>query len=641
MNEELEVDNTEVTAANADSITPQTANEADIKNEELHKEIVQEDNSQEFDAAALEGKSLDELVEEARGLLIQTPKTASIRLKAIRTVFYDKYNTAKDEAKEQYTADNTDESPDFVYEKASLIDSLKCIEDEIKKAREEEKKRVEDEKKKNVARKESLIAKLETILVSDETLQTIAEVKGIQKEWKSIRVLPKEAINSLWDRYNVLLNSFYDNHGINIELKELDRQKNLESKIELTKKVESLKAEKSLKRSFIMLNKLHEEFKNIGPVPNESREPIWQAFKMASDAVYENKRKLYEELEAAKEGNLAKKIILSEKADLLNAVAPKDLKGWNEKAKAFDELFAEWKTIGPVPKSNKDAVWIQFNGVRNDFFTGRKAFFKELNAARNQNLKTKEMLCEKAEASKDSKDWATTSRAMIALQADWKKIGPVPEKVNQAIWKRFRKACDHFFEAKNEVFSGKREEEKASLVKKEALVIQLTELSSKEIDHKKAFEELKQINAEWRSAGFVPHKDVKRISKAYDMANNAVYTKYSGQIEAAKAANLSDHYKELKGSSKDGVKELENEERNIKRKITTLNEEVASIERNMSFFSKSKTAEKMLKDFDAKIKKANTQVANLKKELGVLKSVKRAEIPTEETNVTDQASKKE
>jgi hypothetical protein len=219
---------------------------------------------------------------------------------------------------------------------------------------------------------------------------------------------------------------------------------------------------------------------------------------------------------------------------------------------------------------------------------------------------------------------------MIALQADWKKIGPVPEKVNQAIWKRFRKACDHFFEAKNQAFSGKREEEKANLIEKEALITQLTELSTKDIDHKKAFAELKQINAEWRSAGFVPHKDVKRISKAYDIANNAVYTKYSGQIEAAKAANLNDHYKELKEGSKDGIKELENEERNIKRRITTLNEEVASIERNMSFFSKSKTADKMLKDFDSKIKKANAQIGNLKKELGVLKSVKRTNTSTED-----------
>lgn len=630
MNEELEVNNTEVTVANTETNTTEAANQTDTKNKELFKEIVQEDNSQEFDASTLDGKSLDELVEEARSLLIQTPKTASMRLKVIRTVFYDKYNLSKNEAKEQYTAERTDESPDFVYEESGLIDNLKEIEDEIKKAREEEKKRVEAEKKSNLARKEALIAQLEIILGSDETLETIAEVKEIQKEWKTIRVLPKEAIGSLWDRFNVLLNSFYDNHGINIELKELDRQKNLESKIELTKKVETIKDEKSLKRSFIMLNKLHEEFKNIGPVPHESREPIWRAFKMASDAVYEDKRKRYEELEAAKESNLAKKIILSEKADLLNAIAPKDLKGWNDKAKAFEELFAEWKKIGPVPKSNKDSVWIQFNGVRNDFFTNRKAFFKELNAARNQNLKSKEALCGKAEELQESKEWNTTSKTMIALQADWKKIGPVPEKVNQAIWKRFRKACDHFFEAKNQAFSGKREEEKANLIEKEALITQLTELSTKDIDHKKAFAELKQINAEWRSAGFVPHKDVKRISKAYDIANNAVYTKYSGQIEAAKAANLNDHYKELKEGSKDGIKELENEERNIKRRITTLNEEVASIERNMSFFSKSKTADKMLKDFDSKIKKANAQIGNLKKELGVLKSVKRTNTSTED-----------
>lgn len=632
MNEEIEVDTTETTAANTESNTTPAASEADLKNEQLHKAIAREDNDQEFDASSLYEKTLEDLVEEAKSLLMQTPKTASVRLKIIRSVFFDKYNTEKDAAKELYNTQKTDESPDFVFEKSVLIDNLKSVEDEIKKAREEEKKRTEEEKKKNLAHKESLLAKLEGIVAADETLATIADVKEIQREWKGIRVLPKESINDLWERYNILLNKFYDNHGINIELKELDRQKNLEAKIELTKKVESINDEKSLKRSFIMLNKLHEEFKNIGPVPQESREPIWQAFKSASDAVYENKRKIYEELEVAKEGNLAKKKILCEKADLLNAVMPKDIKGWNDKSKAFEDLFAEWKKIGPVPKSNKDAVWIQFNGVRNDFFTNKKVFFKELNAGRNENLKAKEELCKQVEALKDSKDWAATGKAIIALQADWKKIGPVPEKVNQAIWKRFRTACDTFFDAKNAAFSGKREEEKANLEKKETLVAALQALATTEVDHKKAFEELKKINAEWRSAGFVPHKDVKRISKAYEDANNAVYTKYKKQIDEAKAANLGEHYKQLRESSPNGVKELENEERNIKRRITTLKEEVASIERNMSFFAKSKTADKMLKDFNAKIDKATKQIARLKKELAVIKNAKRIDKPAETTD---------
>jgi hypothetical protein len=635
MNEELEVSNTEATAVNTESKTTPSVNETDLKNEELHKAIVAEETEEQFNAAALEEKSLEELAAETKALLMLTPKTASERMKIIRKVFYDKYNPAKEDAKEKYNAEKAEDAPDFEFEKTPLIDELKAVEEEIKKARAEEKKRIDEEKKKNLAAKEALITKLEAIVAEDETLETIAAVKEIQREWKSIRVLPKESVNDLWDRYNTLLNRFYDNHGINIELKELDRQKNLEAKIELTKKVEAIKDEKSIKRSFILLNKYHEEFKNIGPVPQESREPIWQAFKSASDAVYEQKRKIYDELETAKEGNLQKKIILSEKADLLNAVKPKDVKGWNEKTKAFEELFAEWKKIGPVPKSNKDAVWIQFNGVLNDFYTERKAFFKNLNSARNENLKLKEALCEKAEALKDSKDWAATGKAIIALQADWKKVGPVPEKVNQAIWKRFRSACDFFFEAKNEAFSGKREEEKANLEKKEALIKQLQELTSQNADHKQAFTDLKKINAEWRNAGFVPYKDAKRISKAYDDANNAVYTKYSGQIEAAKEANLSEYYQQLKTSSPNGVSQLEKEERNIKRRITTLNEEIASIERNMSFFNKSKTADKMLKDFNVKIERVNKQISKLKKELSVIKNAKKSD-PLEEDNGTDE-----
>lgn len=625
MNEELEVKNTEVTEVTAEHTIPAKISETDLKNNQLHKDVIREENEQDFDVSTLDGKSLEELLEEARNLLIQTPKVASVRIKLLRDIFTRKYAAAKKEAQEMYEAQKTDETLAFEFEKEPLTLLLKTIEIEIKQAREEEKKRIEGEKQKNLARKEALIAQLQNVVTADETDQTIAEVKDIQKEWKGIRVLPKESINGLWERYNMLLNTFYDNHSINLELKELDRQKNLEAKIELTKKMESILEEKSLKRSFILLNKLHEEFKNIGPVPPESREPIWNAFKSASDAVYEDKRKIFEALESEKETNLQKKQILCEKADLLNAVYPKDLKGWNEKAKAFDDLFSDWKKIGALPKSNKDAAWIQFNGVRNDFYIHRKAFFKELNSGRNENLKAKQLVCEQVEALKDSTDWVATSKSIITLQANWKKIGPVPEKINQAIWKRFRSACDHFFAAKNEALSGKREEEIENLKQKEALVQSLKDLAQKEEEHKSAFEKLKQINAEWRTIGFVPLKDVKRISKAYDKANGAVYAKYSSQIEAAKAANLGDHYKQIKEASPNGIKELEYEEQNIKRKITLLNEEISSIERNMSFFAKSKTADKMLKDFNNKIEKAKKQIDRLKKELGVIRNAKRAD----------------
>lgn len=624
MNEGNKVDESKI--SNEETLAPvveNTADDKEIQNSILEKAVTSEDEPEEaLDIAALEKLPLEKIVEEAEGVIIHTPKAASKRFKAIREIFYAKFNAAKDEAQAAYDESKNDESPAFVFEKEALNEQMQEVASKVKQAREEEKQRIEQEQKKNLEHKEALLTKLEALVEQDETLESINEVKEIQREWKTIRALPKDAIQGLWDRYHALQNRFYDNHSINIELKELDRQKNLEAKIELTKKVEALVEEKSLKRSFILLNKYHEEFKNIGPVPKESREPIWQAFKTATDDVYDAKRKVQEKLDAEKELNLEKKEILAEKAELVNQVRPEKTKDWNDKAKYLDDLFEDWKKIGPVPKSNKDEVWKKFNGVRNDFYTARKKYFEELNAGRTENLKAKEALCEKVEALKDSKDWATTSKEIIRLQGEWKKIGPVPDKVNQAIWKRFRGACDAFFNAKNEAFSGKREEETENLKKKEALIAALNELTNKKVDHKEAFAELKKINAEYRSIGFVPHKNVKKINAQYDEANKAVYDKYSKQIEEAKAANLNEHYKNMLDMN--GSRSIEQEERNIKQKLSQLSEEIASIERNMSFFSKSKTAEKMLQDFNAKIEKTNKLIAKLKKELGVLKSVKRA-----------------
>jgi hypothetical protein len=578
--------------------------------------------SETIDPSILQDKSLDELLEIAKGLLVKTPKMASDQFSLIRKKFYDKYNTEKDQEYDAYKKEDNDADTEFVFSKHHLIDQIRGIEEQIKQALKEEKERIELEKKKNLVLKKKLLIKLEELVSQDETLETINEVKEIQKEWKAIRILPKESVNELWDKYNFLQNKFYDNHSINIELKELDRQKNLAYKIELTKKVEGLMEEKSIKRCFIMLNKYHEEFKNTGPVPRESSEPIWQAFKKASDAVHEVKQKIIEELESNKVENLKKKEILLEKAILINAVQARTPKEWSEKTKQFDDLFTEWKKIGPVPKSNKDAVWINFNGNRNDFFSQKKIFFNELNEQRNENLKAKETLCEQVEALKSSTDWVGTAKKIIQIQADWKKIGPIPEKYNQKIWKKFRAACDFFFDAKNEANAGKREIETENLKKKEELIAQLQELASSEAENKTAFQSLKKINAAWRTIGFIPHKHLNRVNKAYDTASNAVYKKYSQQIEKEKAANLTEHYSEIINSNQ-GSQALEKEERNIQRKIKNLNEEIASIETNMSFFAASKTADKMLKEFEQKINKTKKHIDRLKKELTTIKHVRR------------------
>ncbi len=575
------------------------------------------DSEKQLDATSYQQNTLEELIDLANGLMVQTPSTAIKHFNIIKKIFYDKYNDEKNQEE-----DSKKENSEFEFSKKHLIETIKNIENQIKLAQKEEKERVNLEKKKNFERRNDLLKQLEDLVNQDETLETINQVKDIQKEWKSIRILPNNGINDQWTQYHYLQNKFYDNHSINIELKELDRQKNLEYKIELTKKMESLIDEKSIKRCFIMLNKYHEEFRNTGPVPKESEEPIWLAFKKASDEIRLSKQAEIDAIENTKEDNLKQKEILLEKAILINAVTPKSSKEWADKTKQMDELFTEWKKIGPIPKANNEEVWINFSGNRNDFFSKKKLFYSEQNSLRKENLTAKENLCVKVDELKNSTDWAKTSKLIIQLQQEWKEIGPVPDKYNQAIWKKFRSACDFFFDAKNKANSGKIQLEKENLHKKEALIEELQTLAKSNEEHKTAFQLLKRINADWRSIGFVPHKKVKTISKAYESANNAVYNKFSKQIEDAKNANLKEHYEELVQTS-NGDKALIKEEQNLNRKIQNIQEEITGLETNMSFFASSKTADKMLKDFELKISKNRKLIDALKKEITTLKQVRK------------------
>lgn len=608
----------ETTSAKADN--SMTLMEQDKQANPVVEESLEKTQPEELKSESLTNKTIEELLDVAKESLVKTPKAAHINYLTIKPLFFEKYNGEKNAAKSLFKPKS--EEDEFVFEKTNLVDEFIQLGKDIAQAKAEEAKRIEAEKQANLKEKKWLLATLREIVEQDETLESISRVKEIQKEWKAIRVLPQSEVNALWDEYNALQDKFYDNHSINIELKELDRRKNLEAKIELTKKVEALSSEKSIKRTFIMLNKYHEEFKNIGPVPKISREPIWEAFKKASDAIYSEKRAILTKLDVQKEDNLKRKELLVEKAVVLNELSPTTIKEWNTKQKQLDDLFTEWKKIGPVPKSNNDAAWTAFNEVRNTFYTARKEFFKEINSERKENLKKKEDLCKQVEAIKDSTDWKEASSKIISLQQEWKSIGPVPDKVNNAIWRRFRSACDTFFNAKNKAFAGKREEESQNLVKKEEILVKLDELLKSDIGYKEALAALKEINKSWRNIGFVPHKALKRISSSYKTATNAVYDKFSDQMKEAKESNLKEHYTTL-GQTQDGSKTLDFEQRKISKRIAGIKEEIAGIQRNMSFFASSKTADSLLKDFEKKIARLENQIKGLKRELTAINQVRK------------------
>lgn len=583
----------------------------------MHEEIENEHllHGDGMDLHDLDELSFDQLHELAKNAIILTPSVAVKRLKQIKSQYISSLIERKKNEPEDV------ENPLDVEQYRTQFDLLMTTAEE---ALDEEKKRRTAERQSNYSKKLALLASLTNITENDETEETIEQVKQIQREWKAIRNVPKEKEQELWDKYHFILDTFYDNHSINIELKELDRKKNLEIKIELTKKVEALKNEKSLKKSYILLNKYHEEFRNTGPIPKESREAIWNAFKAASDEIYDLNKAKQDEINNERGENLKKKQLLIEKAAVLAQLSYDSISDWNAKTKAMDAIFDEWKKIGPVPHPQSDAIWEAFNAERNTFYSHKKGFLSVVNKERKDNLKKKEELCIQVEAIKDSTDFDNTTKEILNIQKKWKKIGPVPNRMNQVIWKRFRSACDHFFARKEETFKSQRESEKANLELKQGLLKEMEGLLQSEEEEKKIFEELKRIGSAWHSIGHIPRKNMKNINDRYNKITDTIFSKYKKSKSDLNAEEQKEHFRQI-ALAPNGLKRLKEMEVGIRKKIGHLNSEVVTLEQNMGFFASSKTANAMLKDFEKKVENTKAQIDKLKAELRLISQAKKVQ----------------
>lgn len=488
--------------------------------------------------------------------------------------------------------------------------------------RADEKRLAEEEKQKNLQAKRKIIDKLKELSDTDETETIFKEVLDLQKQWKQIRTVPREHMQELWESYRFYLDKFYDNHAINNELKEKDRQKNLETKIELIKKVTQLHEEKSIKKAHILLNKYHEEFKNAGPVPGKDvAEDIWKRFKEASDKVLSEKRAQLETIKAKRNENLELKKVLCEKVEHINQLPLSSPKAWKEKADEITAIFNEWKTIGPVPESVNDQIWKRFREAQNIFNHNRRHFFDHLNSGKEKNLELKTALCEEAEKLSESTQFDATAKMLISLQEKWKSIGPVPDSKNDIIWSRFRAACDKFFKRKDEFYKEKSSSEKENLSAKEQIISQVNKLIDGE-DSSLVFAELKKLQQEWMSIGFVPIKVKADLQNRYSKAVDAVYKKFKQSAEESKSLRLKEHY-EMLATAPNGEDKMRHEERVLNDKLRMLREDVATLNNNIEFFAKSKNADALKKQIEQKIESATHQIGKLQEELKVLRSYKK------------------
>jgi hypothetical protein len=491
---------------------------------------------------------------------------------------------------------------------------------ELKQKKADEKARQEAEKLDNLKKKQLLLERIKALTEAEETKDSLSKLKELQAEWKLIRNIPKEHIEKLWESYHLYIHNFYDNLSMFNELKDLDRRKNLDQKIDLTKKVSELALEPSTKKVIILLKKYQEEWKIIGPVPQESNEDIWNRFKQECDRIYEMIKAVMAENERKREENLAAKKELLAKALELSNIHTARIKDWLEHSNAANQLMEEWKKIGMVPMKYKESLWEEFRGARNKFFSNKNEFFKKLHAERNNNLKVKTDLCEKAESiSANPIDWNKQTDELKKLQEAWKTVGPVHEKISDAIWKRFRTACDGFFEKKAQHYAGQVEEQKQNLEIKNGLLAELETLLARE-DGANIINELKALQEQWNKAGFVPMNAKEAINKKYNELTDKVFNKFKQAHTAMRDMKDRGHFEALLNSPNGGER-LKREERFIQEKIRGMKSDIDTWENNLGFFAKSKGENPMVEQIKDKIAGAQKQIKQLEDKMKLIRNI--------------------
>jgi hypothetical protein len=476
-------------------------------------------------------------------------------------------------------------------------------------------------KLRNLDAKKAILDELKELINSEETLKkTYDQFKDLQAKWKEIGLVPSTEINNLWQNYHFLVEKFFDKVKISKELRDLDLKKNLERKIELCEKAEELLIEPSVVKSFQQLQKYHEEWKEIGPVPQDKRDEIWERFKTVTDKINERRRDHYNILTKDQDTNLIAKTALCEKAEQLASMEIDNLKDWQDKTREVNELLKVWKSVGPAAKKENDEVWEKFKGFLNGFFANKKEFFSKIKQEQLNNFNLKLDIVKQAEALKDSTDWRKTTQELINLQKEWKNIGPVPRKHSDKIWKRFRSACDEFFHNKSKFFSSVVDSEKENLEKKLELIKRIEEWVAGK-DKSQNLDALKGFQREFTEIGHVPIKDKNRVHDAFRQAIN----KHFDELKISSSdIRPSQEYRSRQESHYDNSDEGRYPRRGggggndwspLSTKVSKLREEIMLWENNIGFLAHSKKADLLRQEFEKKIQDAKAELAQLEAKL--------------------------
>lgn len=570
-------------------------------------EVVVNDETPETEVVVAAGKlSKEEILEKLTGLVDAAADATRNEVEALKQAYYKIHRNEVDELKKTFLEEGGEEK-DFVApddETESKIKELLAVYKEKRAAIIAEEERV---KAANYALKLQLIDQLKALTESQEEFNKLYnDFKDIQQRWKEVKAVPQEHANELWKNYQIYSEKFYDIIKINNQFRDYDFKKNLELKTSLCETVEKLESEADVVSAFHQLQKLHQQWREIGPVAKELREELWTRFKNASTVVNKRHQEHFEGLKAKEQENLDAKTAICEEIEQIDFSLLKSFKDWEEKNRVVIALQEKWKTIGFAPKKSNVKIFERFRAACDVYFNCKGEYYKTIKEEMENNLELKKALCEKAEALKDSTEWKSTSEKMIALQKEWKTVGSVARKHSDAIWKRFISACDYFFEQKGKNTSSQKSVEHTNLATKKALIEKIAAIS--ETDHNEAIATLKGLMAEWNTIGHVPFKEKDKVYKEYHEAVDKQFDRLKVDQNDRKMQTYRSNLSDI-NSGERGKGKLYGEREKLMRMFERMKNELQTYENNIGFLSvSSKGGGGLVKEMERKIEKLKDEM---------------------------------
>lgn len=531
-----------------------------------------------------------EVLAQLRRYVEQPATSDRAVLDRLRNVFYRLHNDEILKAREAFVAEGGN-AEDFVPAADPDEQEYKRLVASVKEVRAKVAAEAEATRQANLQRKLDIIEEIKQMVAQPEDIdKKYDRFKVLQAEWKEIGNIPAEQVTETWKNFHHNVEQFYDLLRINHEMRAYDFKKNLEIKTRLCESAEKLAEDEDVVAAFHALQKLHQEFRETGPVAKEQREEIWNRFKAASTTVNKRHQDFFLGRKQEEEENLAKKTNLCEQVEALNFESLSTMAEWDAMSQLVIGMQNEWKTVGFTPRKQNQAIFERFRTACDRFFTAKAHYFRSLRETLADNLAQKTALCQRAEELKDSTDWSNTTNAFVALQAEWKKIGPVAHKVSDAVWKRFNTACNAFFDRKKEANSGVHEEEQANLTKKLDVIARLQQLADEGSEQLQ--QAVKALQAEWAAIGHVPFRKKEKIYRTYRTLCDKIYETVHREAGRRRVDNIA------RRAAQNGGSELQR----LQRAYETKKAEIQTYETNLTFLnSKSKAGNSLVADIERRI----------------------------------------